>query len=106
MKPDINNPASWYKGHLNVLKKDHDSACTGYGRHDRVVVFQPDHEGLYCRIDTKHGLGMPTHSQILKVARAFPNEIKGKWIFDRCERYENGESYDVYFQRDKRNKTL
>lgn len=99
MQPDINNPETWHKGHLNVLERDHDSACTGFGKHDRVVVFQPDHEGLYCRIDLKHGLGMPTHEEILKVARAWPNDIKGQWVFDRQAMHADGQSIDIYFQR-------
>ena len=84
-------------GHLNLLILDHDDVVTGFGAHDRVVVFCPDAEGLYCRVDHLWGLGMPTPDQVLKVAKAWPNNLKGKWELDAIVKGEK--STDFYFKR-------
>lgn len=86
-------------GHLNVLERDHDSVVTGKGAHDRVVVFMPEGNSLECRVDHVWNLGMPTPAQVLAVARAWPNEVKGKWVFDRKEQWRCGKSTDFHFKR-------
>jgi len=84
-------------GHLNVLQLDHESACTGKGQHDRVVVYCPQGDGFECRVDSVWGLGFPTEKQVLAVARAFPNDLKGKWKLDRADHTDKGA--DLYFKR-------
>lgn len=86
------------QGHLNIALRDHQSVVTGYGAHDRVVAFLPDADGLYMRVDHKWGLGMPTTEQMLKVARE-DQDVRGRWVLDRMERYEDGRATDVYFKR-------
>ncbi len=86
------------EGHLNTHRRDHDSVITGYGKHDRVIAFQPDCEGLYVRVDHKWNLGEPSHQQILDVARK-DQDIKGKWIFNRAEKWDCGKSTDYYFTK-------
>lgn len=100
---DLSTIDGWHGkfGHLNVLKLDHDSIETGYGAHDRVVVFQPDYEGLYVRIDHLWELGTPTDKQILKVARGFPNDVKGRWIRKNSSTYNNGMTTDILYERVK-----
>ncbi len=85
-------------GHLNLLKLDQDSVITNYGKHDRVVAFQPDSEGLYCRVDHLCNLGEPSHEEILQVARKNQG-IKGKWKFLKSEKWQDEKSTDFYFVR-------
>jgi hypothetical protein len=84
--------------HLNRLHRDHDSACTGYGLHDRVICTHPTGNEMYMRIDNVWNLGMPTKQQMLQVARTRQGTT-GKWIIDRIEPWNNGQSFDVYFTR-------
>lgn len=87
-------------GHLNVTELDHESDCTGKGKHDRVVACCPDSIELYCRVDHVWELGMPTPEQVLKVAKKRNGSYqRGKFIFDRKETYDNGKSTDFYFKR-------
>lgn len=86
------------KGHLNIFKRDHESVITGLGKHDRVVAFLPNHEGLYVRVDHLWKLGCPTPKEILKAAKA-DQGIGGKWVLDKCEHWEDGSSTDYYFKR-------
>lgn len=65
-------------GHFNVLKMDHDSVITGYGKHDRVSAHVPQSNIETFRIDHVWGLGMPTEKQILAVARK-DQGLRGKW---------------------------
>lgn len=89
-------------GHFNIVTPDHKSNCTDYGKHDRVCAFMPDHEGLYCRVDTVWGLGMPTPKQILKAAEKQNCQKYGKnWVLDKIEPWDNGESFDVTFKKVK-----
>lgn len=83
-------------GHFNYCVRDHDSCVTGFGVHDRVAAFLPDHEGLYLRVDHKWKLGEPTIEQILRVARV-DQEVRGRWYFDRKETADDGSSTDYYF---------
>lgn len=91
-------------GHLNVLKRDHDSVITGFGKHDRVVAFQPEFCAdnqrivLYCRVDHKWNLGAPTTRQILKAAKA-DQGIKGRFRFIRLDVHHDGKSSDYYFKK-------
>lgn len=85
-------------GHLNIYLRDHMSSITGYGIHDRVIVTLPDAEGLYMRVDHKWGLGMPTAEQMLKVARE-DQDVRGRWVLDRVDPYDDGRATDVYFKR-------
>lgn len=86
------------EGHLNICKRDQDTAATGNGRHFRVVAFLPDAEGLYCRVDHKHGARMPTPDEVLLAARKTQG-IKGRWRHDRDVPHSCGRSTDVYFAR-------
>lgn len=86
------------KGHINIFKRDHESVITAFGKHDRVVAFLPDHDGLYVRVDHLWNLGEPSPQQILKAAKG-DQGICGKWIFDRSEKWDNGSSTDYYFKR-------
>ena len=87
-----------YPGHLNVLIRDHDSAVTDFGKHDRVVAFDPRGNELYMRVDHKWCLGMPTPSQMLKAAR-LDNGLRGRWILERIEPRDDGHATDVFFTR-------
>ncbi|MNC58125.1 hypothetical protein D3C75_1078340 [compost metagenome] len=86
------------KGHLNIFKRDHDSVITGFGKHDRVVAFLPNPEGLYIRVDHLWKLGNPSHEEILKAAKK-DQGIGGKWVLDKCEPWDDGSSTDYYFKR-------
>ena len=83
--------------HLNIFKTDHNSPITSHGKHNRVVAFLPDHEGLYCRVDHLWDLGVPTHKEIIKVAR-LDQGIKGHWVFDYSETHDDGTCTDYYFK--------
>lgn len=91
-------------GHFNVLTLDHDSPCTGYGKHDRVMTTLPGHDNefgervLYCRVDKVWNLGIPTEEQILQVARE-QDGTKGNWVLLKSEEWDNGKSIDYYFKR-------
>ncbi len=86
------------RGHVNTYTRDHDSVITAFGKHDRVVAFLPDNEGLYARVDHKWSLGEPTESQILAVARK-DQGVRGKWRLDRREPWNDGSSTDFHFVR-------
>lgn len=85
-------------GHLNTMTRDHDSVVTSFGKHDRVVAFLPNHEGLYVRVDHKWQLGGPTEAQILDVARK-DQGVRGKWRLERREPWDDGSSTDYHFVR-------
>lgn len=91
-----------HQGHLNIYVKDHDSVITNYGKHDRVVCFQPSFDSefgcitMYCRVDHKWGLGEPAEQEILMVARKDQN-IKGKFKLAKMEKWDCGKSTDYYF---------
>ncbi len=85
-------------GHLNLLTPDHESAVTGYGKHDTVVAYLPDHNGLYCLVLHRWNLGMPTPEQVLEVARK-DQGIRGKWLFSHCEKWDDGSKTDFYFTK-------
>ena len=76
-------------GHLNVYRLDHDSPFTGYGKHDRVVAFLPDADGLFVRVDHIWGLGEPSDSQVMEAARKTQG-IKGRWSLQTKTRSECG----------------
>lgn len=86
------------RGHINIFTRDHDSVITSYGKHDRVVAFLPQGNELYIRVDHHWQLGEPTHAQILGVARK-DQDIKGRWTFDRADRWDDGSSTDYFFKR-------
>jgi len=60
-------------GHANAYTPDHKSRITGYGKHDRVITFEPQfceevgELAIYLRIDHIWKLGKPTLPQILNV---------------------------------------
>lgn len=89
------------KGHFNIHVRDHDSAVTGFGKHDRVVCFHPQFEPyfncviMYCRVDHKWNLGIPTIEHILKVSRK-DQDIKGK--FELVGSDSDEKSTDYYFK--------
>lgn len=80
--------------HLNIFKRDHDSVITGYGIHDRVLAFLPGPNGLYCRVDHVHNLGMPTPEQVMTVSRK-DQGVRGEWKYNHCE--VGDESTGFYF---------
>lgn len=87
-------------GHLNVVTPDHKRKCTGYGKHDRVVVFHPDASGLYCRVDHIWSLGEPTEAQILAVARSNDGcNLRGRWKLQSKQVWADGSSTDYHFTR-------
>ena len=83
-------------GHLNIYTRDQDSVITAHGAHYRVVAFLPDADGLYCRVDHKHGPRMPTPSEVLAVARKDQN-IRGRWTLARTEAWADGTATEYYF---------
>lgn len=87
-------------GHLNVARLDHESSCTGFGKHDRVVAFCPKGDVMVCRVDHLWELGAPTPEQVLKAAKA-QNDTKGVWLLHKVEPWECGKSTDYYFVRGK-----
>lgn len=92
------------KGHLNIYVKDHDSVVTDFGKHDRIVCFQPQFDDafncvvMYCRCDHKWNLGEPTTEQILQVARK-DQGIKGKFKMTFTESSIDGMTTDYYFKK-------
>ena len=87
------------KGHVNTYTRDHDSVITNFGKHDRVICFiDSATRNLEARVDYLWKLGRPTIQEILTVARK-DQDIKGKWIFDRADEYDDGRSTDFYFKR-------
>ena len=88
-------------GHINCKRLDHDSANTGYGKHDRVVACCPYYEptlksnAVYCRVDLCWELGMPTERQLIAVARKH-SDIKGRWKLASTPQFGNGKSIDCY----------
>lgn len=85
------------EGHINVFVLDEESPCTGFGKHNRVVAFLPDVEGLYVRVDLQ-GRRMPTDSEILRVAKLHQG-VGGRWKRCREEWHTHKRSLDVYFSR-------
>ena len=86
------------KGHINIYTRDHDAAITNYGQHDRVVAFLPQGDELYIRVDHLWKLGEPTDEQILTAARK-DQDIKGRWVLDRADHWDDGSSTDYHFRR-------
>lgn len=84
-------------GHLNAYTLDQDSYITGKGKHYRVVAFIPDRrDGLYCRIDHKHGDRMPTDREVLDVAERANDAKYGRL---KCYKRETiNTSTDMYFR--------
>lgn len=72
------------EGHCNIYRRDHDSAITGYGKHDCVCAFLPSYDpdvacvAVYVRIDHKWHLGMPTDKQVIRAFKQ-DQQIKGRW---------------------------
>ena len=85
-------------GHLNVLKIDHESSCTAYGKHDRIVAFCPEGDTGYARIDHVWGLGIPNDTAVIKHFKKH-NNIRGNWIVTKREIYPCGKSTDIYLKR-------
>lgn len=86
------------KGHINIYTRDHDAVITNYGQHDRVVAFLLQGDALYIRVDHLWNLGEPTEAQILTAARK-DQDIKGRWVLDRADRWDDGSSTDYHFRR-------
>jgi hypothetical protein len=78
----------YLEGHVNAYTRDHDSIITHYGKHDRVVCFLPDKDGMHCRVDHVWGLGMPSVIDVLDVARK-DQYVGGKWVLSAQETYES-----------------
>jgi len=87
-------------GHLNVFTPDHKRKVTAYGKHDRVVVFHPDSEGLYCRVDHIWSLREPTEAEILAVARSGDGcNLRGRWKLQSRQVWQDGSATDYHFIR-------
>lgn len=85
-------------GHLNVMIRDHDSHVTGFGKHDRVVVFGPEGNTFTARVDHKWELGCPTDAQVMKVARK-DWTLRGRWVVVSREMTEDGKSTFLEFKK-------
>jgi hypothetical protein len=85
-------------GHFNLLKLDHDSVITDFGKHDRVCAHITTSDVETFRVDHLWGLGMPSPKQVIKVARK-NQELKGKWEHVKTETDENGFRSWVTFRR-------
>jgi len=85
-------------GHLNTYLLDQHSASTGRGAHYRVVAFLPSADGLYCRVDHKHGQRMPTDAEILRAARATQG-VAGRWALASRMPWPDGSATDIHFTR-------
>lgn len=70
-----------YPGHINVLVCDHDSAFTGYGKHDRVQACRPRGGEFWASVDDRWKLGMPTDAEIVKASKAIEG-FGGRWRAD------------------------
>jgi len=81
-------------GHINIYTKDQDSHITGYGKHERVIAFIPDAEGLYCRIDLCWGLPIPSEKDVLKVARSNAGAM-GRWKLKAWNFYQNSKGKHI-----------
>jgi hypothetical protein len=93
------NPAN-PNGHFNMFTPDQESHVTGCGRHCRVMATIPSGGELYCRVDIKWNLPVPTVKQVLKVANHH-GDAKGKWKLKSWEEYySNGlDRIDITFTR-------
>lgn len=85
-------------GHLNVLKMDHEGACTGFGKHNRVISFCEDHEGFYCRVDRVWELRDPTDEEIIEVVKSEQGLNCNLEIY-KTDEWESGDCYDIYLKR-------
>lgn len=85
-------------GNLRVGQPDTESVITGYGKHDRVVAFQPKGNELYTRVDHKYGIRTPTADEVLRVAR-LDQDVRGKWRIKAIEPWADGKSTDFTFER-------
>jgi hypothetical protein len=83
---------------LNAHILDVEDACTGYGQHERVVACCPDAEGLYCRVDVRYSLPIPTPEQVLKAAKARNGKYqRGKWTLKSTFTSDDGKTIDFNF---------
>ena len=85
-------------GHLNVVKPDHKTSVTNFGKHDRVVAFYPEGNTAYCRIDHVWGLGSPNDAEIIKEFKN-RNNLRGRWKVVSRELYDDEKSTDVTLER-------
>lgn len=84
------------KGHLNIFVKDHDSFVTGNGVHSRVIVCEPSHGEIYCRVDHVHDdLRSPTDTEIEAVVKNPFFEHKRRWRVKSRIPWDNGKREDV-----------
>ena len=81
------------EGHLNIYVLDQDSVITSYGKHDRVIAFCAKHGEAYARLDLRHGLGIPTDKDIIRVGRT--QGWRGRWRVVSRELWDDGQHYDV-----------
>lgn len=93
-------------GHLDLRTLDHDDIVTHYGRHDRVVAFEPRFApelgkvAAYVRVDHVWGLGMPGEREIADVLRRENGPgSRGRWRIVKAEQHEDGSATDVYLTR-------
>lgn len=86
------------EGHLNSHVLDQDSPVTDYGQHYRVVAFLPDADGMYCRVDHKHGHRFPTVAQVLRVAKRSQG-VGGHWTLASYEEWSDRSATDMRFTR-------
>lgn len=87
-------------GHFNVLELDQESACTGYGKHDRICAFVPEGNTCEARIDTLWNLGNPSDSDIIRAAKARNgDDMRGRWKVISREPWDDGSAITVTMQR-------
>ena len=84
---------------LNTEVHDLDSVVTGYGAHNRVVVFSLENNQCYCRIDALYDLPTPTEQDIIKVMKNGLEQIKGRWTIVKRTMWGNEKHEDIYLEK-------
>lgn len=86
-------------GHLNTYTLDEDRYVTGFGRHGRVVCFEPRGDEGYARVDLVRGLREPSDAEILTACRLYG--LRGRWRVEKRENWTHGgiDRIDVTLRR-------
>ena len=89
---------------INTLNPDIKSVITAFGKHNRVVAFQPGYDSefecvtLYARVDHVNELRNPDEKEILTVARK-DQDVKGRFKLLKKSTYNDGKCTDYHFTR-------
>jgi hypothetical protein len=87
---------------INIHQPDIKSVINGYGKHNRVIAFQPSFDDrhkevvLYCRVDHVNSLRDPDINEILTVARK-DQDAKGKFTLLESNGFDDGSNATEYF---------